>query len=85
LKQLVLYPSLPNVFVAPFGPSSHGAPGSVVAAVAALLGKAIVLGLVFAVIDNLFSKLRLFKIPEFLAAAFGIAVLAVVVFYVSPA
>ena len=39
------------------------------------------LGLVFAVIDNLFSKLRLFKITEFIAAAFVIAVLAVLVFY----
>ena len=46
-----------------------------------LLGKAMVLGCVFAVIDNLFSKLRLFKITEFIAAAFLLAVLAVLVFY----
>jgi formate hydrogenlyase subunit 4 len=85
MKQLVLYTILINVFVAPFGLSSNGAPGSVVGAIAALLGKAVLLGLVFAVIDNLFAKLRLYKIPEFLAAAFGIAVLAVVVFYVGPA
>ena len=39
------------------------------------------LGCVFAVIDNSFSKLRLFKITEFLAAAFLFAVLAVLVFY----
>jgi formate hydrogenlyase subunit 4 len=54
----------------------------VVLAIPALLGKAMVLGSVFAVIDNLFSKLRLFKITEFLATAFLLAVLAVLVFYV---
>jgi formate hydrogenlyase subunit 4 len=34
------------------------------------------------VIDNSFSKLRLFKITEFLAASFLLAVLAVLVYYV---
>ncbi len=58
----------------------RGALESVLLAIPSLLGKAIVLGLVFAVIDNLFSKLRLFKITEFLAAAFLLAVLAVLVF-----
>ncbi len=85
MKQLILYTILINVFVAPFGLSSNGAPLSVVGAIAALLGKAVLLGCIFAVIDNLFSKLRLFKIAEFLMAAFGIAVLAVIVFYVGPA
>ena len=32
-------------------------------------------------IDNSFSKLRLFKITEFMAAAFLLAVLAVLVLY----
>jgi formate hydrogenlyase subunit 4 len=50
-------------------------------AVVTLLAKAMVLGLVFAVIDNLFSKLRLFKITEFVASAFLLAVLGVLVFY----
>jgi formate hydrogenlyase subunit 4 len=84
MKQLILYTILINVFVAPFGLSSSGSPLSVVGAIAALLGKAMLLGAIFAVIDNMFSKLRLFKITEFLAAAFGLAVLAVVVFYVGP-
>ncbi len=85
MKQLILYTILINVFVAPWGLASSGSPLAVVGAVRALIGKAILLGLVFAVIDNLFSKLRLFKITEFLAAAFGIAVLAVLVFYVGSA
>ena len=81
IKQLVLYTILINVFVAPWGLSSSGAPLPVVGAILALLGKAALVGCIFAVVDNLFSKLRLFKITELLAAAFGIAVLAVVVFY----
>ncbi len=85
MKQMILYTILIDVIVAPFGLSSNGAPLSVVGAIAALLGKAMLLGVVFAVIDDLFSKLRLFKIAEFLMAAFGIAVLAVIVFYVGPA
>jgi formate hydrogenlyase subunit 4 len=82
MKQLILYTILINVFVAPWGLAGSGSAVAVVLAIPALLGKAMVLGSVFAVIDNLFSKLRLFKITEFLAAAFLLAVLAVLVFYV---
>lgn len=82
MKQLILYTILINVFIAPWGLAASGRPISVVLAIPALWGKAIVVGCIFAVIDNLFSKLRLFKITEFLAAAFLLAVLAVLVFYV---
>ncbi len=81
MKQLILYTILINVFVAPWGLSGTGSGGSVVLAILALLGKAILLGCIFALVDNLFSKLRLFKITEFLAAAFLLAVLAVFIFY----
>ena len=81
MKQLILYTILVDVFVAPWGLAGDGRPASVALAVPALLGKAIAVGCVFAVIDNSFSKLRLFKITEFLAAAFLFAVLAVLVFY----
>jgi len=81
MKQLILYTILINVFVAPWGLAGTGSPVAVALAIPALIGKALVLGCVFAVVDNLFSKLRLFKITEFLAAAFLLAVLAVLVFY----
>jgi len=81
MKQLILYTILINVFVAPWGLAATGKPISVVLAIPSLLGKAMVLGSVFAIIDNLFSKLRLFKITEFIAAAFLLAVLGVLVFY----
>lgn len=81
MKQLILYTILINVFVAPWGLAASGRPVAVGLAIAALLGKAMVLGAVFAVIDNLFSKLRLFKITEFIATAFLMSVLSVLVFY----
>lgn len=81
MKQLILYTILINVFVAPWGLAASGSPAAVALAIPALLAKAIALGCVFALIDNFFSKLRLFKITEFIAAAFLLAVLAVLVFY----
>ncbi|MDA8295815.1 MAG: NADH-quinone oxidoreductase subunit H [Actinomycetota bacterium] len=82
MKQLILYTILIDVFVAPWGLAGSAGVGSVLLAIPALLGKAVILGCVFAVIDNSFSKLRLFKITEFLAAAFLLAALAVLVYYV---
>lgn len=82
MKQLILYTILLNVFVAPWGLASSNALGAVFVAVVVLMAKATALGLVFAVIDNLFSKLRLYKVTEFIASAFLLAVLSVLVFYV---
>ncbi len=81
MKQLILYTILINVFVAPWGLATSGSLKAVGFAILALLTKSVALGSIFAVIDNLFSKLRLFKITEFIAAAFLVAVLAVFVFY----
>lgn len=81
MKQLVLYTILINVLAAPWGLASTGALVGVVLAVLALLGKAICVGGVITVIDNSFGKLRLFKITEFVAAAFLLSVLAVVTLY----
>jgi formate hydrogenlyase subunit 4 len=80
-KQLVLFTILINVFVAPWGLASSRQLGPVVLAVLALLGKAALLGCVIAIIDDSFAKLRLFKITEFVAAAFLLAVLAVFTLY----
>lgn len=81
IKQLVLYTIFLNVFIAPWGMAASTAPWPVVGAIGALVGKALLLGCVFAIIDNSFAKLRLFKITEFVAAAFLLAVLAVITVY----
>jgi formate hydrogenlyase subunit 4 len=81
LKQLILYTILANVFLAPWGLASTRQATSVLLAIAALLAKATAIGAVVAVIDSSFAKLRLFKITEFVAAAFLLAVLGVFTLY----
>lgn len=81
MKQLILFVILLNVFIAPWGLASSATLGAVVLAIAALLAKCLLLGVGVAVIDSSFAKLRLFKITEFVAAAFLLAVLAVFTLY----
>ncbi len=80
-KQLILYTILLNVFTAPWGLAATRGAGPVLLAMVALPAKACVLGVVVAVIDDSFAKLRLFKITEFAAAAFLLAVLGVFTLY----
>ncbi|WP_067967729.1 respiratory chain complex I subunit 1 family protein [Mycolicibacter icosiumassiliensis] len=80
-KQLVLYTILINVFVAPWGLASDASPIAVGLAIPAILVKAALLGCVVAVVDNSYAKLRLFKITEFVSAAFLLAILAVFTLY----
>jgi formate hydrogenlyase subunit 4 len=77
VKQLVLFTLLINIFVAPWGLAATQRADQVGLAVVLLLAKAGALGCVVAVIDDSFAKLRLFKITEFVAAAFLLSVLAV--------
>ncbi|HEX5116165.1 MAG TPA: NADH-quinone oxidoreductase subunit H [Pseudonocardiaceae bacterium] len=81
MKQLILYVILLNVFVAPWGLAATGTLVALVLAILALLGKCVMLGCVVALVDDSFAKLRLFKITEFVAAAFLLAVLAVFTLY----
>ena len=81
MKQLILFVILINVFVAPWGLASEATLSAVVIAILALLGKAVLLGAAIAVIDDSFAKLRLFKITEFVSAAFMLAVLSVVTLF----
>lgn len=77
LKQMVLYVIFLDVFLVPWGLASSHALGPLLLAVVVILGKCAALGVVVAVIDNTWAKLRLYKITEFLAAAFLLAVLAI--------
>jgi formate hydrogenlyase subunit 4 len=81
MKQLILYVILINVFAAPWGEAGSRQLGAVFLAIPAFIGKALGVGAIFAVIDSSFSKLRLFKITEFMAVAFLLAVLAVLVLF----
>jgi formate hydrogenlyase subunit 4 len=81
MKQFLLFVILLNVLVVPWGLATSAAPLTVLVAIVTLVVKMVALGLVMAAIDTSFSKLRLFKIPEFMAAGFMLAVLAILVFY----
>lgn len=76
IKQMVLFVILLDVFLVPWGLSNSGALASIALAVPVLLVKCALLGVVVAIIDDTWAKLRLFKITEFLAGAFLLAVLA---------
>ena len=69
------------MFLAPWGLAATQHSAAVILAIAALLAKAVAVGCVVAVIDNSFAKLRLFKITEFVSAAFLLAVLGVFTLY----
>jgi formate hydrogenlyase subunit 4 len=81
LKQMILFTILSDVFVLPWGLASTQRAGDVLLAIVALLAKAAAVGVVVAVIDNSFAKLRLFKITEYASAAFLLAVLGVFTLY----
>jgi formate hydrogenlyase subunit 4 len=81
LKQFILFTLLADVFVVPWGLASTQRLGEVLLAIVALLAKAVAIGCVVAVIDNSFAKLRLFKITEYVSAAFLLAVLGVFTLY----
>ncbi|HUZ05004.1 MAG TPA: NADH-quinone oxidoreductase subunit H [Acidobacteriaceae bacterium] len=65
----------------PWGIATHGADGGLALglAVAVLLTKLIVAGAVLALIESLSAKLRIFRAPEYLATAFLLAVLGLLV------
>ena len=81
MKQLILFTIFINVFVAPWGLASSQSIGPVLLASLSLLAKSCLLGCLIAVIDDSFAKLRLFKISEFVAAAFLLATMAVFTLY----
>ncbi len=65
----------------PWGIATHGADGgwALLLAAAALIGKLIVFGAALALIESLSAKLRIFRAPEYLAIAFLLAVLGLLV------
>lgn len=81
MKQFLLFVILLNVLLVPWGLATGTSAGSIVLAIVTLVAKMIGLGLVIAAIETSFAKLRLGKIPEFMAAGFMLSVLAILIFY----
>lgn len=78
MKLFVLLCIFVNVLVTPWGLAHGQTFGSVLGAIPLVLVKIFAVVLVFVVIESSLSKLRLFRIPEFLGAAFITAVAAMI-------
>jgi formate hydrogenlyase subunit 4 len=78
MKFLVLICILLNVLVTPWGLAHDMGVGEVLGAIPLVLAKVFVFVLVLVYIESSLAKLRLFRITEFLGAAFVISVVAMI-------
>jgi formate hydrogenlyase subunit 4 len=77
VKQTVLLSMLACVFF-PAGMATTATVGALAIAVLAFAGKLFALAVVIAVVESSIAKLRLFRVPDFLGVAVGLALLAYV-------
>ena len=80
IKLLIFLSVIANVF-APWGIATSLSPISMAFGMAVYLVKVAGLAVVVGVIESMFAKLRLFRVPELLGAAFILSLLALVFFY----
>lgn len=81
MKLFVLLTILMNVLVLPDGLTHDGALAHVLIAVVTLMAKLIVVCVVIVAIESTWAKIRFFRIPEFLGAAFTLSLLALVTYH----
>jgi formate hydrogenlyase subunit 4 len=82
MKLFLLSAIFMNVFVIPWGLGGANDLVSGLLGILALLGKLAVCGLLIVIIDSSFAKLRFFRIAEYLAAAFLLALIGIATSYV---
>jgi formate hydrogenlyase subunit 4 len=80
IKLVVFLSVIANVF-APWGIATSVTPAKVAVGIAVYVVKISALAVVIGVIESMFAKLRLFRVPELLGAAFILSLLALVFFY----
>ena len=80
IKLLVFLTLLVNVF-APWGIATSLTPAAIAVGLVVYLAKVAGLAVMIGVIESMFAKLRLFRVPELLGAAFILSLLALVFFY----
>ncbi|HEV2099660.1 MAG TPA: NADH-quinone oxidoreductase subunit H, partial [Stellaceae bacterium] len=78
MKQFILYTIFCNVLLLPWGLSHFGSGVGALAALAALLGKFLLVALVVVFVETAQSRLRFYRYQEPLAASFLFAVLAII-------
>lgn len=78
MKFTVLAVIFLNVLTTPWGLASVGSAAAILTAAAAVALKVLALIIAIAIIESSYAKLRLFRISEFLGAAFVVSVTAMV-------
>ena len=76
VRMVVLFSLLVNLFI-PWGIATGAAPWPLAVALVAAVVKIVGLGVAIAIGEVFLAKLRIFRVPELLAASFGLAFLAV--------
>ena len=79
--KLFAYSCLGIALFCPWGIAEAGDPAAVIYALPALLGKLAVGGALLALIETVSAKMRIFRVPEFLATAFLLAVIGMLVHF----
>jgi formate hydrogenlyase subunit 4 len=82
MKLFLLSSIFMNVFVIPWGLGNGTSLLGGLLGILALFGKLAVCGLLIVIIDSSFAKLRFFRIAEYLAAAFLLALIGIATSYV---
>jgi formate hydrogenlyase subunit 4 len=77
IKQLVLMTLLINIFV-PAGIATDWSPAALALSLGCFLGKLLLLSGAVVLVETTNAKLRLFRVPDLLSAAFILAALALV-------
>ncbi|MGE5385720.1 MAG: respiratory chain complex I subunit 1 family protein [Betaproteobacteria bacterium] len=77
--KLFAYSSIGLTLFFPWGVAEADAPGAILLALPALIMKLAVGGMFLALIETASAKMRIFRVPEFLATAFLLAVIALLV------
>ncbi len=77
--KLFAYSSIGLTLFFPWGVAEADAPAAIILALPALLLKLAVGGMLLALIETASAKMRIFRVPEFLATAFLLAVIALLV------
>lgn len=80
VKQVVMFTLLIDFFV-PWGISSVGNGWMIVASLAFLFLKLVILAIVMAFVEMSYAKIRFFRIPRLLSAAFALSMIAIITEY----
>lgn len=78
--KLFAYSTIGIALFLPWGISESGSPTHLIASIPVLLLKLALFGIVLALVETLFAKMRIFRVPEFLATSFLLGVIGMLTY-----